>query len=107
VSSLYGPSPSLRATEWAPGANDFLEALTALGYRAAQLASGGRPARKGAAKAEPEQPPEDSSAQPPLLNIALLLRLLTAVCQAKVSFTRRLLSGILSMVWVEQQPRSG
>lgn len=70
-----------------------------MGYRAA--ASGGRPVRKDAAKAEPEPPEDTSGAELPLLNIALLLRLLTAVCQAKVRFTIRLLSGILSVVWVE------
>ena len=84
-SALYGSSPSVRVTEWAPGANDILDALTQLGYKPAQLSSNGRQTKKNAAKTESMPAPKDSRAQAQLLNVALLLRLLKAVCQAKVN----------------------
>ncbi|KAK9906748.1 hypothetical protein WJX75_007312 [Coccomyxa subellipsoidea] len=80
LSALYGSSPSVRVTEWAPGANDILDALTQLGYRTARTPANGRQAKSAAGK---QEAPQESSAEPQLLNVALLLRLLRAVCQAK------------------------
>ena len=82
MSALYGSSPSVRVTDWAPGANDILDALTQLGYRTAHTPANGRQAKSAAGK---QEAPQESSAEPQLLNLALLLRLLRAVCQAKVS----------------------
>ncbi|BDA46228.1 hypothetical protein COCOBI_08-3200 [Coccomyxa sp. Obi] len=82
-SALYGSSPSVRVTEWAPGANDILDALTQLGYKPAQPSATGRQTKKNAAKADTLPAPQNNSTQPQLLNVVLLLRLLKAVCQAK------------------------
>ncbi len=78
----------MRVTEWAPGANDILDALTQLGYKPAQMLATGRQTKKNAAKAGSLPAPRDNSTQPQLLNVVLLLRLLKAICQAKVLVER-------------------
>lgn len=89
-SALYGSSPSVRVTQWAPGANDILEALIQLGYKPAQTSANGRQTKKNATKTDLLTAPQDNSTQAQLLNVVLLLRLLKAVCQAKVHVKRRI-----------------
>lgn len=74
----------MRASKWMPGADDFLEAFVALGYRAPSgpIAKKKRGA-KGASKAPAEQAPY-SGPLPQLLHFTLLLRLLGPICRAKV-----------------------
>ncbi len=60
-----------------------------LGYRPAPAAAGSRQAKSVAGKKEAEAAPEESSAEPQLLNVALLLRIFRAVCLAKVRPGRR------------------
>lgn len=100
-SALYGSSPSVRVTEWAPGANDILDALTQLGYKPAQTSANGRQTKKNAAKPDSLPAPEDNSSQPQLLNVVLLLRLLKAVCQAKVQ-PRAIYRYLLLATWCKE-----
>ena len=84
-SKLYGKEIILKICLWMPGANDFLEAFTGLGYRAPGSA---RPKKtrgtKGASNAA-EQPAAYSGPWPQLTHLRLLLRLLVPICRAKVS----------------------
>ena len=78
-----------------PGANDFLEAFTGLGYRAPGSA---RPKKtrgtKGASSAA-EQPAAYSGPWPQLTHLRLLLRLLVPICRGKVSRSQPVRASLL------------
>ena len=84
-SKLYGKEVILEVCEWMPGANDFLEALTGLGYRAPGSARLKKTRGTKGANNAAEQPAAYLGPWPQLTHLRLLLRLLVPICRAKAS----------------------
>lgn len=84
----------MRVCQWAPAANDILDALATLGYKPLKPPASGRAAKDSAAGAEADVTAGQSSAQLQLLNIALLLQLLRSICRAKVLSHFKLLKSV-------------
>ena len=83
-SKLYSKEVSDGVCKWMPGADDFLEAFSGLGYRAPGCV---RPKKascsKGAGNAA-DQPAAYAGPWPQLTHLRLLLRLLGPICRAQV-----------------------